>query len=83
VSAVTRTKEVTLADAWANDEDGVTLEVEGTLVPVTIVEAAEFAVHLMGAAWEAAQSAADKDAEIAIAQLRERMTETNPLGGLL
>ncbi len=74
--AITRTKEVTIADAWANDDGDVTLELKGRTAPVSIVEAAEFAAAVMGAAWDAAVANAEKDGELAVQQMRDRMAET-------
>lgn len=71
--AITRTKEITLADAWGNDDGEVSVEVAEQVVSLTVVEAAEFAVHVMDAAWEAAVTNAEKDGEIAVQQMRERL----------
>jgi hypothetical protein len=70
MSAITKT--VTVADVWANDDGGVSLEVEGTIVPLSIVEAATYAVAVMDAAIEAA-AGTDADAEQTIREMRERM----------
>jgi len=75
---------VTLADAWANDDGGVTIAIDGSAVDVSVVEAAEYATSVMDAAWEAAQANAEKDAEIAVQQMRERMTDSaSGLDGVL
>lgn len=79
---ITRTR--TVADAWANDDGGVTIEVDGSAVAVTVVEAAEYASTVMNAAWEAAQSNAEKDGFLAVEQMRERMAESrSDLDGVL
>lgn len=70
MSAITKT--VTVADVWANDDGGVSLELEGTIVDLSIVEAATYAAAVMDAAIEAA-AGTDADAEQTIRELRERM----------
>ncbi len=71
--AITRTKEITLADAWGNDDGEVSVEVAEQVVSLTVVEAVEFAVHVMDAAWETAQANAEKDGQLVVEQMRERM----------
>lgn len=74
--AITRTKEITVADAWANDDGDVTLELDGSKTQVSVIEAVEYAVAVMDAAWQAAAANAEKDGEIAVQQMRERMAES-------
>lgn len=77
MSGITRTQDVTVADAWANDEGGVSVEVEGRIVSVTPEEAIGFALSLFAAAVDAAESEDEKvDAERVIAELEDRVTIT-------
>lgn len=77
MSGITRTQDVTVADAWANDDGGVSLEVEGHVIPVSPEEAIAFALALFAAAVDAAESEDEKsDAEQTIAELEDRVTIT-------
>lgn len=72
--AVTRTKEVTVADAWGNDVGGVTVEIRGRKVHLSTEEAFAFAHDVVSAAVEAQQAAQAKfDAERSLAGYRDRM----------
>lgn len=73
MSGITRTTEVTVADAWANDDGEVTIEVSGNLVSLSIVEAATYALTVADAALDASRAQDEKDAELAVQQMRDRM----------
>lgn len=78
MNAIMRTQDVTVADAWANDDGGVSLEVEGKIVPVSPEEAIAFAVLLYAAAVDAAEAIDEKaDAEQTIAELEDRVVITH------
>jgi len=68
--AITRTREVTVADAWANDEDGVTLEAGDGRATLTVDEAHAYGQQVIQAAFEAAQ---------AIRERNERTDDTQAL----
>lgn len=73
---IVRTQDVTVADAWANDDGGVSLEVEGRIVPVTPEEAIAFAVLLYAVAVDAADAIDEKaDAEQTIDEFMDRFRE--------
>lgn len=59
--AITRTREVTVADAWANDEDGVTLEAGDARVALTVDEAHAYGQLVMQAALEASQAIRERN----------------------
>lgn len=58
--AIVRTREVAIADAWANNEDGITLEVRGKRARVSIEEAEEHAFAILNAAVEQRQTITDR-----------------------
>ncbi|ROS62185.1 hypothetical protein EDF38_1288 [Frigoribacterium sp. PhB160] len=60
--AITRTREVTVADAWADDEDGVTLEAGDGRATLTVDEAHAFGQQIIQAAFEAAQTIRERNA---------------------
>lgn len=72
--AVTRTKEVTVADAWGNDVGGVTVEVGKGRAHLTTEEAFAFAHDVVTAAVEAQRATRETfDAERSMAEYRDRM----------
>lgn len=73
MSGIMRTRDVVVADAWANDDGGVSLEFEGNVVPVTPEEAILFALSVFAAAVDAAEAIDEKaEAEITLTELGER-----------
>jgi len=67
--AITRTTETTVADAWADDEGGVTLEVTDGRASLTADEAHAYGQLVMQAGLDAAQ---------AIRERNERPVDTTP-----
>lgn len=59
--AIVRTREVAIADAWGNDEGGITLEVRGRKARVSIDEAEEFALGILNAATDQRQTIRDRE----------------------
>jgi hypothetical protein len=59
--AIVRMREVAIADAWGNDEGGVTLEVRGKKARVSIDEAEEHAFAILTAANDQRQTIRDRE----------------------
>lgn len=59
--AIVRAREVTIADAWGNDEGGITLEVRGKRARVSIDEAEEYALGILNAATDQRQTIRDRE----------------------
>jgi hypothetical protein len=58
---ITRTSEVTVADVWANDDEGVTLEVGEGRATLTVDEAHAYGQQVMEAALTAAQAIRERN----------------------
>lgn len=72
--AVVRTKEVTLVEAWGNDEGGVTVALGKRRAHLTVEEAAAFALELGTAAADALRASQETfAAERSLAEYRDRM----------
>ncbi len=59
--AIVRTREVAIADAWGNDEGGITLEVRGRKARVSLDEAEEYALGILTAATDQRQTIRDRE----------------------
>ena len=75
--AITRTRDVTVADVWADDDGGVTLEVGEARTSLSVEEAEAFGREVT----EAARAAAE-DRRLKLGELRERLSAPAAAAGV-